>query len=64
MKTNIQASAFFCSIVGRLRETFLFRLRHDEREHEPRNRPLSPVWNIFDLTPEGRGDWNPKLEYD
>jgi predicted dithiol-disulfide oxidoreductase (DUF899 family) len=25
---------------------------------------LSPVWNIFDLTPEGRGDWNAKLEYD
>jgi predicted dithiol-disulfide oxidoreductase (DUF899 family) len=25
---------------------------------------LSPVWNIFDLTPEGRGDWNAKLSYD
>jgi len=25
---------------------------------------LSPVWNIFDLTPQGRGDWNPKLHYD
>ena len=25
---------------------------------------LSPVWNTFDLTPEGRGDWNAKLEYD
>jgi len=25
---------------------------------------LSPVWNIFDLTPEGRGNWSPKLEYD
>jgi len=24
---------------------------------------LSPVWNIFDLTPEGRGDWNAKMEY-
>lgn len=24
---------------------------------------LSPVWNIFDLTPEGRGDWNAKLNY-
>ena len=24
---------------------------------------LSPVWNIFDLTPEGRGDWNAKLDY-
>ena len=25
---------------------------------------LSPVWNVLDLTPEGRGDWNAKLEYD
>ena len=25
---------------------------------------LSPVWNIFDLTPEGRGDWNAKLSYE
>jgi predicted dithiol-disulfide oxidoreductase (DUF899 family) len=25
---------------------------------------LSPVWNIFALTPEGRGDWNAKLDYD
>ncbi|MCH7638703.1 MAG: DUF899 family protein [Bacteroidetes bacterium] len=25
---------------------------------------LSPVWNILDLTPEGRGEWNPALSYD
>jgi predicted dithiol-disulfide oxidoreductase (DUF899 family) len=25
---------------------------------------LSPVWHLFDLTPEGRGDWFPSLEYD
>lgn len=25
---------------------------------------LSPVWNILDLTPGGRGDWNAKLDYD
>jgi predicted dithiol-disulfide oxidoreductase (DUF899 family) len=24
---------------------------------------LDPVWNIFDLTPEGRGDFQPKLSY-
>ncbi len=24
---------------------------------------LSPVWNLFDLTPEGRGDWYPRLSY-
>lgn len=24
---------------------------------------LSPVWNFFDLTPEGRGDWMPSRKY-
>jgi predicted dithiol-disulfide oxidoreductase (DUF899 family) len=22
-----------------------------------------PVWAMFDRTPEGRGDWNPALDY-
>lgn len=25
---------------------------------------LSPVWNFLDLTPEGRGDWMPQLDYE
>ena len=25
---------------------------------------LSPVWNLLDLLPEGRGDWMPRLDYD
>ncbi|KAF2470992.1 DUF899-domain-containing protein [Lindgomyces ingoldianus] len=24
---------------------------------------LTPVWNILDITPEGRGDWDPGFEY-
>jgi predicted dithiol-disulfide oxidoreductase (DUF899 family) len=24
---------------------------------------LDPVWNVFDLAPEGRGDFQPKLSY-
>jgi predicted dithiol-disulfide oxidoreductase (DUF899 family) len=24
---------------------------------------LSPVWNLFDLTPQGRGDWYAELQY-
>jgi predicted dithiol-disulfide oxidoreductase (DUF899 family) len=24
---------------------------------------LSPIWNLLDLTPQGRGDWYTKLEY-
>jgi len=25
---------------------------------------LSPLWNFLDLTPEGRGDWMPRIEYE
>lgn len=25
---------------------------------------LSPVWNLFDLLPEGRGNWMPSVSYD
>jgi predicted dithiol-disulfide oxidoreductase (DUF899 family) len=25
---------------------------------------MTPFWNVLDLTPSGRGDWEPKLEYD
>jgi hypothetical protein len=24
---------------------------------------LDPVWNMFDVTPEGRGDFEPKFSY-
>ncbi|HEY8518661.1 MAG TPA: hypothetical protein VIN61_01165 [Gammaproteobacteria bacterium] len=24
----------------------------------------NPVWNILDLTPRGRGDWDASLDYD
>ena len=24
---------------------------------------IAPVWHVLDLTPEGRGDWYPELEY-
>ena len=35
-----------------------------ERGQEYRhNDLLDPVWNMFDLAPEGRGDFQPKLDY-
>lgn len=36
-----------------------------EAGQEPRHVDMVwPLWNLFDLTPEGRGkDWQPKLEY-
>lgn len=31
---------------------------------DPRGVDIAPLWNILDLTPEGRGtDWYPKLDY-
>jgi predicted dithiol-disulfide oxidoreductase (DUF899 family) len=24
---------------------------------------LDPLWNMFDVTPEGRGDFHPKVHY-
>ncbi len=37
-----------------------------ERDQHPRHLDLMwPLWNLFDLTPEGRGkDWYPKLSYE
>jgi len=34
--------------------------------HEPCHLDLMwPLWNVLDLTPEGRGeDWHPALRYD
>lgn len=34
-------------------------------EEDPRHADLLwPIWNFFDLTPEGRGDFYPRLSYD
>jgi predicted dithiol-disulfide oxidoreductase (DUF899 family) len=40
-------------------------LLYAEAEGDPRHVDLVwPLWNLLDLTPEGRGtDWNPKLSY-
>jgi predicted dithiol-disulfide oxidoreductase (DUF899 family) len=36
-----------------------------EAEQDPRHvGTIEPVWNLFDLTPEGRGtDWDEQLRY-
>ncbi|MGH2405934.1 MAG: DUF899 family protein, partial [bacterium] len=36
-----------------------------DNDQDPRHVDLIwPIWNLFDLVPEGRGtDWNPLLEY-
>ena len=36
-------------------------VRHCRRARH--NDLLDPIWNMFDLAPEGRGDFQPKLDY-
>ncbi len=45
--------------------TELFHVPTDDGQDPRHADALWPVWNAFDLTPEGRGtDWYPKLSYD
>jgi len=48
---------------GNLRHTYSGSAVFDSGEYRGIDL-LSPVWNILDLTPEGRGEWNPSLSYD
>jgi predicted dithiol-disulfide oxidoreductase (DUF899 family)/predicted enzyme related to lactoylglutathione lyase len=42
----------------------LFYAQSDSGQHPRHNGTLDLLWNVLDLTPEGRGgDWGPKLEY-
>ncbi|MDE2195749.1 MAG: DUF899 family protein [Gammaproteobacteria bacterium] len=35
-----------------------------EKGQDPRHVDFMwPLWNLFDVTPEGRGDWYPRLDY-
>ncbi len=37
----------------------------EEGQHPRHADPFWPLWNLFDITPEGRGtDWFPKYSYD
>jgi predicted dithiol-disulfide oxidoreductase (DUF899 family) len=38
-------------------------LSHTKPRDKRHNDLLDPVWNMFDLAPEGRGDFQPKLDY-
>lgn len=48
---------------GQLRHTYSGSAVFDSGEYRGIDL-LSPVWNFLDLTPEGRGEWNPSLSYD
>ena len=43
----------------------LFFTKLGEGQHPRHADTIWPIWNMFDMTPEGRGtDWFPKLAYD
>ena len=48
---------------GAIRHRYSGRPERSEELFERGIDQLSPVWNILDLTPPGRGDWYPALEY-
>jgi predicted dithiol-disulfide oxidoreductase (DUF899 family) len=42
----------------------LFYAPSDPGEHPRHVGTLEPLWNLFDLTPEGRPDWDEQLSYE
>jgi len=62
---QIPAMNVFVRRDGEIRHFWGSELLYAELPGHPRHMDLMwPIWNLFDLTPEGRGtDWFPKLEY-
>jgi predicted dithiol-disulfide oxidoreductase (DUF899 family) len=56
-------SVFVREADGRIRHTYTSEGSLEERHHRALDL-LSPIWNLYDLMPSGRGDWFPKHFYD
>lgn len=56
-------SVFSRDSRGELRHFYTGRPKMAEDIHERGIDLLCPVWNILDLTPEGRGDWYSEVNY-
>ena len=50
---------------GTIRHFWSGEMTEGDPGQDPRGAPdLPPLWNVLDMTPEGRGgDWYPKLDY-
>jgi predicted dithiol-disulfide oxidoreductase (DUF899 family) len=51
---------------GKLRHSYgseLLYAPEEKGQNARHNDMMWPLWNVLDLTPEGRGDWYPKLSY-
>lgn len=56
-------SVFTRDRAGAVRHSYTVRPRMSEEIGERGIDLLTPVWNILDLTPSGRGEWYPDLTY-
>jgi predicted dithiol-disulfide oxidoreductase (DUF899 family) len=56
-------SVFTRNPAGELLHNYTSEASLAERHHRAMDL-LNPVWNVLDLTPEGRGDWMPRHFYD
>ncbi|WP_035849560.1 DUF899 family protein [Kitasatospora azatica] len=56
-------SVFTRDADGTIRHRYSARPRMAEDIDQRGIDLLSPVWNLLDLTPQGRGDWYPSLDY-
>jgi predicted dithiol-disulfide oxidoreductase (DUF899 family) len=56
-------SVFTRDADGGLRHFYTCNPRMAEDIHERGIDLLTPMWNIMDLTPQGRGKWYPSLDY-
>jgi predicted dithiol-disulfide oxidoreductase (DUF899 family) len=48
---------------GAVRHYYSTRVRMADSDGQQATDLLSPVWHLLDLTPQGRGDWYPRLSW-
>ena len=62
---QIPAANIFVRRDGEVRHFYGAEMLYvDQPGRHPRHMDrVWPIWNLFDMTPEGRGDWFPKLDY-
>lgn len=63
---QLPALNVFVKKNGKIHHTYCTELLYAKKEPGQDGRHVDliwPIWNLFDCTPEGRGDWYPKLEY-
>ena len=63
--SEIPAFNIFTRRDGTIRHFYGGEMSEGDPGQDPRGAPdLAPLWNVLDMTPEGRGeDWYPKLDY-